>query len=109
MKVVVRPIGNKRLKPHTRIDMGYWDTFQKYPTTSIYTKVSVVRAILPIRKLPHFHLRTCEKHFHNMYVSTTLSYDDDKVKDFSFTANTHRGIATGKKSSIFVLKKDYRI
>ena len=44
-----------------------------------------------------------------MYVSTTLSYDDDKVKDFSFTANTHRGIATGKKSCIFVLKKDYRI
>ena len=44
-----------------------------------------------------------------MYVSTTLSYDDDKVKDFSFTSNTHRSIATGKKSCIFVLKKDYRI
>ena len=27
-----------------------------------------------------------------MFVSTTLSYDDDKVKDFSFTANTHWGI-----------------
>ena len=37
-----------------------------------------------------------------MYVSTTLSYDDDKVKDFSFTANTHRGIATGKKRRILM-------
>ena len=28
-----------------------------------------------------------------MYVSTTWSHDDDKVKDFSFTDNTHWGIA----------------
>ena len=42
-------------------------------------------------------------------MSTAYTVLHDKVKHFSFTDNTHRGIATGKKSSIFVLKKDYRI
>ena len=31
-----------------------------------------------------------------MYVSTTWPHDNDKVKDFSFTDNTHRGIVQDK-------------
>jgi hypothetical protein len=42
-------------------------------------------------------------------MSRAYAAQHDKVKHFSITDNTHRGIATGKKSSIFVLKKDYRI
>ena len=80
------------------------------PSTGIYTKVSVVPCHPSNSENFHIFDKGLAKNtFRNMYVSTTLSYDDDKVKDFSFTANTHRGIATGKKSSIFVLKKDYRI
>ena len=31
-----------------------------------------------------------------MYVSTTWPHDNDKVKSFSFTDNTHRGIVHDK-------------
>ena len=55
--------------------------------------MSAVRIVLQIRKLPHFHLRTCEEHFHNMYCHGPESQDSTNIANDFQTDNTHRGVA----------------
>ena len=51
--------------PHTVVDMGYQGAECTYPHESTRSECCSVSSF-QLRKLPHFHVRTCEKHFHNM-------------------------------------------
>ena len=63
-----------------------------YPSTGIYTKVSVVRIVLLVLKTSTFSNKDSRKTL-SQYVMT-ISYTDYqcKCKNFSFTNNTHKGV-----------------
>ena len=70
--------------------MGYRGT-QNGPSTGIYTKVSVVRIILIVKKTSTFSTKDLRKTL-SQYVNVGQAVQPYKGKKFSLTDNTHNGI-----------------
>ena len=97
MKVVERP--NWKINdtiPHTRIDMGYGYAERDLPQVSI-RKWVLFRIVHPVEKTSTFSLADLRKTLSQYVMPDGSAEWLYKSKHFSWTDNTHRGIAKEKK------------
>ena len=82
--------------PHTVVDMGYQGAECTYPHESTRSECCSVSSFLQ-ENFHIFNQGLAKKHFHKYVKSNGSAAWLYKSKHFSFTDNTHRGIAKMKK------------